>query len=154
MLITPRHRLVISSPIDPLTLESDGTHLTALHFGDLGGSDASPLLLEAQRQLDAYFSGLLYDFTLPLTYQGTPFQNRVWSSLREIPYGATISYRELSQRVDCPKGFQAVGGANGRNPLPILIPCHRVIAHNGGLGGYSGGLAVKTFLLDLEKCRT
>ncbi len=154
MLTTSRHQLVIPSPIGPLTLASDDTHLTALRFGDHGGADATPLLLEAQRQLDAYFSGLLHAFTLPLAYQGTAFQNRVWSALCEIPYGTAISYRELSQRVACPKGFQAVGGANSRNPLPILIPCHRVIAHNGGLGGYSGGLAAKTFLLDLEKYHT
>ncbi|MBP1758347.1 MAG: O-6-methylguanine methyltransferase [Firmicutes bacterium] len=154
MTATPRYLLAISSPIGPLTLEADATHLTALHFGNHGGEDSTPLLRKAKEQLDAYFSGDLHTFTLPLAFHGTAFQNRVWSTLCEIPYGTTIAYRDLAQRVNCPKGFQAVGTANGRNPLPIVVPCHRVIAHNGGLGGYSLGLSVKSFLLDLEKRHT
>ena len=154
MIAKLHHRLVVPSPIGPLTLESNGPHLTALRFGDHGGEDTTPILQEAKSQLVAYFNGLLHTFTLPLAYKGTAFQNRVWSALCEIPYGATISYRELAQKIDCPKGFQAVGGANSRNPLPILIPCHRVIAHDGGMGGYSGGLISKAFLLDLEKRHT
>ena len=154
MIVNSRQQLTFPSPLGPITLESNGDCLTALSFGDHGGVDNSSLLLEAQKQLNAYFSGLLRTFTLPLFYNGTAFQNRVWTVLGEISYGKTISYRELAQRIDCPKGFQAVGGANSRNPLPILIPCHRVIAHNGGLGGYSGGLDAKRFLLNLEELHT
>ena len=105
---------------------------------------------EACRQLDEYFRGTRKEFDLPLALQGTPFQKAVWHRLTEIPYGETISYAELAQRVGNPKACRAVGTANGANPLPIVIPCHRVIATGGGLGGYAGGLPMKRQLLDLE----
>jgi methylated-DNA-[protein]-cysteine S-methyltransferase len=104
----------------------------------------------ARRQLEEYFAGYRQNFDLPLDPGGTDFQRRVWRALLDIPYGKAVSYKELARRVDRPKGFQAVGQANGKNPLPILIPCHRVIAADGTLGGYSGGLDRKRFLLDLE----
>ena len=141
---------VIQSPMGPLTLFAQDNHLTALVFGDFGGYDHLPLFEMARRQLEEYFAGYRRNFDLPLDPGGTDFQRRVWRALLDIPYGKAISYKELARRVDRPKGFQAVGQANGKNPLPILIPCHRVIAADGALGGYSGGLDRKRFLLDLE----
>ena len=141
---------VIQSPMGPLTLFAQDNRLTALVFGDFGGYDHLPLFEMARRQLEEYFAGVRQNFDLPLDPGGTDFQRWVWRALLDIPYGKAISYRELARRVDRPKGFQAVGQANGKNPLPILIPCHRVIGADGSLGGYSGGLDRKRFLLDLE----
>lgn len=141
---------VIHSPLGPLTLFAEDGHLIALVFGDYGGYDDLPLFREARRQLEEYFAGQRRTFSLPLAPEGTAFQRRVWKSLLEIPYGQVISYRDLAVQVGSPRAFQAVGQANGRNPLPILIPCHRVIAADGTLGGYSSGVAHKAFLLRLE----
>ena len=110
----------------------------------------SPLLHAAREQLAAYFAGRLRRFDLPLAPRGTPFQLRVWRALQDIPYGQTCSYSELAAAISSPRACRAVGQANGRNPLMIVIPCHRVIAAGGGLGGYSGGLDIKRFLLRLE----
>ena len=139
------------SPLGPLTLYAQEGAIVSLQFGDAGLRDESPLLREGRDQLSAFFSSKLQRFDLPLRLEGSPFQNRVWAALQEIPYGATISYRDLAERVGSPRGYRAVGGANGKNPLPILIPFHRVISHDGSLGGYSGGLGIKRFLLDLEQ---
>ena len=106
---------------------------------------------EAARQLEAYFSGDLRNFDLSLTPEGTPFQLEVWRELERIPYGDTISYGELAARLGRPKASRAVGAANGSNPLPIVIPCHRVIGSNGKLTGYGGGVDIKRALLDLEQ---
>jgi methylated-DNA-[protein]-cysteine S-methyltransferase len=106
---------------------------------------------EAVRQLDAYFAGTLRRFELPLAPTGTPFQLRVWRALREIPYGETVSYAELARRIGRPAAVRAVGAANGRNPLAIVIPCHRVIGSDGRLVGYGGGLPAKAALLALER---
>lgn len=141
---------VIFTPMGPLTLFAQENCLAALVFGDFGGYDHLPLFEEARRQLEEYFAGSRQNFDLPLNPGGTDFQRRVWRTLLDIPYGTAISYRGLAHRADCPRGYQAVGQANGRNPLPILIPCHRVIGADGTLGGYSGGLDRKRFLLDLE----
>ena len=141
---------VIYTPMGPLTLFAQENRLTALVFGDFGSYDYLPLFGETQRQLEEYFAGSRQNFDLPLDPSGTDFQRRVWRALLDIPYGTAISYRELARRADCPRGYQAVGQANGRYPLPILIPCHRVIGADGTLGGYSGGLDRKRFLLDLE----
>ena len=108
------------------------------------------LLDELERQLVAYFAGERREFDLPLDIPGSPFQQRVWGELRRIPYGTTISYRDLAGRVEAGAGFRAVGRANGANRVAILVPCHRVIATGGGLGGYGGGLDAKRRLLDLE----
>jgi methylated-DNA-[protein]-cysteine S-methyltransferase len=105
---------------------------------------------EAIRQLRAYFAGELTDFDLPLSLEGTEFQLRVWRSLRRIPYGETISYGQLATRLGNPKASRAVGLANGSNPIPIIVPCHRVIGSNGSLVGYGGGLKNKKALLALE----
>ena len=111
---------------------------------------ASGALAETVRQLREYFAGKRTDFDLPLAPQGTAFQQKVWRKLQEIPYGKTISYGELARLIGNPKASRAVGSANGRNQIPIVIPCHRVIASGGGLGGFGGGLPTKTKLLDLE----
>lgn len=141
---------VIYSPLGPLTLFAEDGCLTALVYGDYGNYDDIPLFRETRRQLEEYFSRRRQTFQLPLKSVGSDFQQKVWDQLDQIPYGTVISYRELADRVGVPQGFQAVGQANGRNPFPILVPCHRVIAANGTLGGYSGGVERKRFLLRLE----
>jgi methylated-DNA-[protein]-cysteine S-methyltransferase len=111
----------------------------------------TPLLREAVRQLESYFAGELKEFSLPLEPSGTAFMKRVWAALCGIPYGNTASYKEIAEKVGAPKAARAVGLANNRNPIPIIIPCHRVIGANGSLTGYAGGLEMKKKLLDLEK---
>lgn len=113
--------------------------------------DEHPVLAEARRQLTGYFGGELTEFRLPLAANGTAFQKKVWQALREIPYGETRSYREVAESIGSPRSTRAVGAANGRNPVGIIVPCHRVIAADGSLGGYSGGLRTKRFLLDHER---
>lgn len=155
----------LESPVGPLWLMEEDGRLVALDRtcpspdpaccppGGIalpGQPVASPLLQEAREQLAAYFAGRLRRFDLPLAPRGTPFQLRVWRALQDIPYGRTCSYSELATAVGSPRACRAVGQANGRNPLMIVIPCHRVIAAGGGLGGYSGGLDIKRFLLRLE----
>jgi AraC family transcriptional regulator of adaptative response/methylated-DNA-[protein]-cysteine methyltransferase len=110
-----------------------------------------PLLDQLRAELDEYFAGRRREFSVPLVYPGTPFQVKVWSALRAIPFGATISYEELASRVGSPGSQRAAGHANGQNPLAIIIPCHRVINKGGKLGGYGGGLWRKRILLDLEQ---
>jgi len=105
---------------------------------------------EVIRQLQAYFSGELKEFNVPLAMEGTEFQLRVWNALRAIPYGETISYAQLAERIGNPKAVRAVGLANGSNPIPIIVPCHRVIGGNGSLTGFGGGLSTKKRLLELE----
>lgn len=109
-----------------------------------------PLIDRTQRQLDEYFAGTRRSFDLPLAPRGTDFQRNVWTELSRIPYGETISYAVLAQRIGKPSAMRAVGAANGRNPLPIVVPCHRVIGADGSLTGFGGGLPTKQFLLRLE----
>ena len=111
----------------------------------------TPLLKEVIQQLADYFSGKRKEFTLPLDPQGTHFQLRTWNALRDIPYGETRTYKQIAETVGCPKGFRAVGLANNRNPIPVIIPCHRVIGSNGNLTGYAAGLDIKERLLAIEK---
>jgi methylated-DNA-[protein]-cysteine S-methyltransferase len=113
-------------------------------------NDRNPLLLEAARQLRAYFAGALREFLLPLDIEGTDFQKRVWRQVVIIPYGETCSYLQIAAAIGSPRAVRAVGAANGANPVPIVIPCHRVIGANGKLVGYGGGLALKRRLLELE----
>lgn len=113
-------------------------------------SHPTPLLERGRDQLLEYLAGERREFDLPLTPQGTPFQQRVWAALRTIPWGQTRSYRDIAQAADCPKGFRAVGMANHKNPIPIVIPCHRVVGSDGSLTGYAGGLEMKRALLSLE----
>lgn len=112
---------------------------------------AVKVLALAVRELTAYFAGQLRSFTVTLDVAGTPFQKEVWQQLQKIPYGQTCSYKDIASGIKNPKAVRAVGSANGRNPLAIIIPCHRVIAADGTLGGYSGGLDIKTKLLSLEQ---
>jgi methylated-DNA-[protein]-cysteine S-methyltransferase len=113
-------------------------------------NDANRLLVDAVAQLRDYFSGRRKSFELPLDPQGTEFQQKVWKALMDIPYGETRNYREIATAVGSPRAMRAVGAANGRNPLPIIVPCHRVIGADGKLVGYAGGLTVKKLLLELE----
>jgi methylated-DNA-[protein]-cysteine S-methyltransferase len=113
-------------------------------------SDGNPLLLEAARQLWAYFAGQLRQFQLPLDIEGTDFQRRVWGQVAAIPYGETRSYMQIAQALGSPGAVRAVGAANGANPVPIVVPCHRVIGAKGRLVGYGGGLPMKRRLLELE----
>jgi methylated-DNA-[protein]-cysteine S-methyltransferase len=113
----------------------------------------TPLLKEAVKQLKDYFAGELKEFSLPLEPSGTAFMKQVWSALREIPYGETASYKDIAVKIGSPKAARAVGLANNRNPIPIFIPCHRVIGADGSLTGYRGGLEMKKKLLDLEKMK-
>lgn len=115
-----------------------------------GDLEETPLLREAKAQLDAYFAGRLKDFSLPLAPAGTAFQKKIWGLLQEIPYGTTRTYGEIAVSAGDAKACRAVGMANNRNPLPILIPCHRVVGANGNLVGYGGGLDIKLKLLQLE----
>lgn len=132
---------------------TDGNAIVSLDFTEeTERSEVSqhPLLLELESQLHEYFARERSVFTLPLAPRGTPFQQKVWNTLIAIPYGQTITYAEEAIRIGNPKATRAVAGANGKNPIAIVIPCHRVIASGGGLGGYSGGLWRKEFLLELE----
>jgi methylated-DNA-[protein]-cysteine S-methyltransferase len=149
------------TPVGPLKLYFSDQGLTALEFAGEGASplpeqdsyppDLQPLIGAVKRELTAYFAGDPTDFaTLPLDPQGTAFQRRVWQELTRIPRGQAISYKELAQRIGNPKASRAVGQANAVNPIPLIIPCHRVIAADGGLGGYSSGIERKRWLLSHE----
>lgn len=146
----------LASPLGPLRLTSDGISLTGLWMeGDqvtnTGPTPTAPPLAEAISQLEEYFEGRRTHFDLPLAPQGTAFQHTVWEALLGIPYGDTISYGELAARVGQPRAARAVGMANGRNPISIIIPCHRVIGASGKLTGYGGGLPRKEALLAFEE---
>ena len=142
------------SPIGPLTLHAGDGALTGVWMEDDPDlpqrTGYAPPLAEARIQLEAYFAGDLRVFDLPLAPEGTDFQLRVWKELSKIPYGETISYGELARRVGDPGAARAVGLANGANPLPVIVPCHRVIGADGSLTGYGGGLDRKRRLLELE----
>lgn len=149
----------VDSPIGKLLIAGDGETVRRISFPK-GGKPARPEagwqessrgpVAQAARQLREYFAGQRTEFDLPLAPEGTGFQRSVWQRLQEIPYGETISYGELAKRVGNPKASRAVGAANGQNPIPIVIPCHRVIGANGKLTGFGGGLPVKEALLALE----
>ncbi|GAB3288456.1 methylated-DNA--[protein]-cysteine S-methyltransferase [Parahaliea aestuarii] len=146
--------LKISSPIGELQLVSDGQALVAIHFpGD--HRQAHPahndsVLTSAATQLAEYFAGQRRAFALPLAGNGTPFQQAVWKALHAIPHGELRSYRDIASAIGRETAVRAVGAANGRNPLPIVVPCHRVIGSDGSLTGYAGGLTIKRQLLALE----
>jgi methylated-DNA-[protein]-cysteine S-methyltransferase len=160
-LAPARAHIVIGSPVGPLTLVADGGALAGLYldrhrhapaperFGP-GGDPAAEPFATAAAQLEDYFAGRLTRFEVPLALAGTPFQREVWTALTQIPYGQTVSYGELAARLGRPQASRAVGLANGRNPVSIVVPCHRVIGAGGALTGYGGGLAAKQFLLTLE----
>ena len=158
--IMERYYTRMESPIGALTLVSDGAALIGLYMNEhkhgpapegWAEKESATPLPEVKRQLAEYFAGQRAAFDLPLAAQGTPFQQRVWRELCHIKYGETISYGELARRLGEPNASRAVGMANGRNPVSIVVPCHRVIGANGKLTGYGGGMERKAFLLDLEK---
>lgn len=140
----------------PLYLVATETHLINIQFTQPQKAllQTTELLSMATIQLDEYFQGKRTTFSLPFKLTGTPFQLAVWKELQNIPYGQTTSYKEIAQKINKPKACRAVGMANNKNPLPIIIPCHRVIGSNGKLIGYAGGLKLKNYLLELEKSHT
>ena len=138
------------SPVGALTITADDESIIALRFGDGGTTAPNGVILNALRQLEEYFSGSRKSFDLPTNPHGTPFQRSVWAALCDIPYGKTRTYGEIAANIGNEKASRAVGMANNRNPIAIIIPCHRVIGANGKLVGYAGGLEVKRFLLELE----
>ena len=144
----------LSTPIGELLLTSNGSALTGVYLEettpDAGSQENDEVLSEAREQLTAYFAGTRTVFDLPLALSGTPFQLSVWEKLEDIPFGTTISYGEQARRLDQPNASRAVGSANGRNPIPIIVPCHRVIGASGDLTGYGGGLERKRWLLKHE----
>lgn len=139
-----------------LYLVATETHLINIQFTQPQKAlfQTTELLSMATIQLDEYFQGKRTTFSLPFKLTGTPFQLAVWKELQNIPYGKTTSYKEIAQKINKPKAYRAVGMADNKNPLPIIIPCHRVIGSNGKLIGYAGGLKLKNYLLELEKSHT
>jgi methylated-DNA-[protein]-cysteine S-methyltransferase len=149
----------IKAPVGRLIIAGDDEGLWLIEFerarhpeprnADWGQGDTA-LLRETRKQLAAYFAGRLRTFDLPIATRGTAFQRSVWRALREIPYGATRSYADLACQIGKPNATRAVGAANGRNPVPIVVPCHRVLGSDGSLTGFGGGVDTKRFLLRLE----
>jgi methylated-DNA-[protein]-cysteine S-methyltransferase len=147
---------IIDSPLGELLVTGDGDTVTGLYttFAEIPGSERDDeAFAGVAAQLREYFAGERTEFELDLDLAGTPFQQRVWAELRRIPYGETISYAELADRIGRPTASRAVGAANGRNPVSIVVPCHRVIGSGGALTGYAGGLERKRALLKLEARR-
>jgi methylated-DNA-[protein]-cysteine S-methyltransferase len=148
------------SPVGQLTLVARDGKLTAIlwekerpnrvRLGTLQEASNSPILLETERQLKEYFAGARNRFELELDFAGTDFQKKVWQALLTIPFGETRSYSQIATQIGNPKAVRAVGAANGRNPISIVAPCHRVIGASGGLTGFAGGLEAKQYLLALE----
>lgn len=153
--------ITVSSPIGKVYINADGSCITGLwiegqaHFPDLSQEwecFSEPILLEAANWIEAYFSGKKPDPSrLPLSPCGTRFQKSVWEQLKTIPYGETVSYGQIAKAIGKPGAFQAVGNAVGRNPISIIIPCHRVVGKNGELMGYASGLDAKRYLLEMEQ---
>jgi methylated-DNA-[protein]-cysteine S-methyltransferase len=139
----------VKTPVGELTIVTDGEAVVSIHFGHVGPSNV-PIGHKVIRQLEEYFDGKRKTFDVPLALRGTPFQLSCWNALREIGYGETRSYSEIARVIGRPAAVRAVGAANGANPIPIIIPCHRVIGSNGSLTGFGGGLDVKRRLLDFE----
>ena len=160
----PLYTITLGSPVGPLRLVASDRGLAAvLWSGDAGErvplavaeqAPHHPILVEARRQIADYFNGAATAFTLPLHPRGTPFQQRVWRALCAIPFGQTTTYGSLANTLGHPGAARAVGAANGRNPLSIVVPCHRVVGTDGRLTGFAGGLANKAFLLDHERRHT
>jgi methylated-DNA-[protein]-cysteine S-methyltransferase len=149
-----------ASPVGLLTLVANNKGLAAIlwenddpervRLGPMEENGEHPVLLEAERQLKAYFEGKLERFSLPLDFTGTEFQKKVWTALTTIPFGETRSYAEIARQIGHPAAVRAVGAANGKNPISIVAPCHRVIGSNGKLTGFAGGLEAKALLLRME----
>lgn len=154
-----RTHTVVDSPVGPLTLVAVNGTLTGLYMdaaryrppAEAFGEPDAAVFIETASQLRGYFAGELSEFDLPLTLTATPFQRTVWSTLLQIPYGQTVSYGQLADRIGRPTAARAVGMASSRNPLSIIVPCHRVVGAAGDLTGYGGGLERKRYLLALER---
>ncbi|TDR93180.1 methylated-DNA--[protein]-cysteine S-methyltransferase [Enterovirga rhinocerotis] len=151
----------LDTPVGLLTLVAGNDGLAAILWpddppsrvplGPLADEPGHPVLLETERQLRAYFAGTLRVFTVPLAFRGTPFQKDVWEALLTIPFGETRSYAQIARQIGRPAAVRAVGAANGRNPISIIAPCHRVVGSTGALTGFAGGIAVKRRLLEFER---
>jgi len=149
----------VSSPVGPLLVAGDQkaikyisfpTGKTTIQPDSTWVQDGEPLQ-EAIKQLEDYFEGKQKQITFPIAPEGTPFQQKVWKALQEIPYGKTVSYGAIARKIGNPKASRAVGAANGKNPIPIIIPCHRVVGSTGQLTGFGGGIPTKKILLELEQ---
>ena len=155
------YSMQLETPVGPLTVTATEKAVTAVRFGTqvpegsarCTGAEATPLLRRAAEELGDYFAGSRRSFSLPLAPEGTPFQQKVWEALRTIPYGETRTYKQIAIQIGHNRSFRAVGMANNRNPIAIVVPCHRVIGYDGKLTGYAGGLDVKERLLALERRR-
>ncbi|WP_418422620.1 methylated-DNA--[protein]-cysteine S-methyltransferase [Alistipes sp.] len=153
------YSMQLETPIGPLTVTATKKAVTAIRFGTqvpegstpCTGAEATPLLRKAAEEIGDYFAGSRRKFTLPLAPEGTPFQQKVWEALRTIPYGETRTYKQIAIQIGHNQSFRAVGMASNRNPIAIVVPCHRVIGYDGKLTGYAGGLDIKEQLLELEK---
>ncbi|TLS37996.1 methylated-DNA--[protein]-cysteine S-methyltransferase [Pseudalkalibacillus caeni] len=159
----------MDTPIGPITVFSSEVGVCKIEFGTIENVAASmeawlkkqhikyelvqndALLEPIKQQLNEYFTGQRYEFSIPLDLHGTPFQKKVWESLQSINYGDTCSYKDIAKKIGAPKAVRAIGSANNKNPVPLIIPCHRVIGSNGALVGYGGGIDKKEFLLHLER---
>ncbi|GAA1690339.1 methylated-DNA--[protein]-cysteine S-methyltransferase [Fodinicola feengrottensis] len=154
-----RTHTVVDSPVGPLTLVAEDGTLAGLYMEkqrhlpsqETFGVPDPDSFTEVIQQLKEYFAGDRTDFDLPIAFAGTDFQHTVWTALRDIPYGETVSYGELAERIGKPTASRAVGLANGKNPIGIIVPCHRVVGSKGDLTGYGGGIERKRFLLDFER---
>ncbi len=146
---------IYQTPLGKMVITENGHAITAVMFGESlpekVNARETPLLTQANDQLQEYFIGQRKSFDLPLAPQGTAFQQLVWKALQDIPYGAVVSYQDMARAIGNAKACRAVGGANNRNPIAIVIPCHRVIGSGGSLVGYGGGLEIKRQLLELEQ---
>lgn len=143
-----------NTPIGKIAISEENNMITNLYFENdqiEGTYKETNLIKEAKEQLEEYFEGKRKEFNLPMSLKGTEFQKSVWRALETIEYGKTISYKELAIKIDNDKACRAVGTANSKNPLPVFIPCHRVVNADGKLGGYSGGVHIKKYLLEIEK---
>ena len=153
------YSMQLETPVGPLTVTATEKAVTAIRFGTqvpegstrCTGAEATPLLRRAAEEIGDYFAGSRRRFTLPLAPEGTPFQQKVWEALRSIPYGETRTYKQIAIQIGHNQSFRAVGMANNRNPIVVVVPCHRVIGYDGKLTGYAGGLDVKERLLELER---
>lgn len=150
----------MKSPVGPLYLVASTKGLQGIYWREQSAESVNKLdpsrpeeklILNTVKQLEEYFAGKRNQFNIPLHFDGTSFQNTVWKALSEIPFGQTVAYKDIAKRIKNPKAVRAVGTANGKNPFSIIVPCHRVIAADGSIGGYGGGIPAKRQLLEIEQ---